>query len=92
MIVKTWDEALDAIDGRRYKLDGVWGEFRLEIDARGYCRRVTHEATREGKASETYRETRRKLGDDWVSDLTWSERLPAIMDELGIKFEGDHGS
>jgi hypothetical protein len=81
----TYDAALDSINGKSYKLDGVAG--KIVVDRSDALRlRIAHVPSKAGKKSEAYLAVRRVLRDDYETDLTWSERLPEIMVELGVKF------
>lgn len=84
--VSSWDEALDAIDGKEYTLDGVHGRFKVDR-SRAHDTRVTHEPSARGRRSEAYLETKRELRDDWSSDLTNTERLADIASEF-VRWEG----
>lgn len=83
--VKTWDEALDAIDGKKYKYDGVAGTFRVDR-SRKHDTRVEHHPSATGKKSETYLTHKRQLHDDYITDLSFSEKLVPVMERLGIRF------
>lgn len=85
VLVKSWQEALEAVNGRAYTLDGVHGHIKVRTHAGRTT--VYHEASPRGRTSKPYLETNRKLRYDWDTDLTMSERLPVIMYELGIDFE-----
>lgn len=79
----SYDQALDFINGKAYKLDGVAGKLKVE---RGPYLKVEHVPSKAGMKSEAYLAVKRKLRDDYVTDLTWSERFPEIMVALGVVF------
>ena len=77
------------LNGKRYTHNDIDGVFRFS-ESRAiypYPHTVTafyHEPNAAGRASEAYRETRRKLGDDWSSDLTQAfDTVARIASELG---------
>jgi hypothetical protein len=77
------------LNGRRYVMDGIAGVIRFKSYKAIYpydrvVHSVWHEAAGEGKDSPRYQETKRELGDDWVTDLTDSDRLFEIAAELGF--------
>lgn len=85
----------DFLDGKRYRLDGVEGRFKVTAHYISYpYERVEysleHLPSPKGKRSRAYRAMRSELGDDWVTDLSWSEdmRDVAIAQELGYEDEG----
>lgn len=81
--VTDWSQALDAIDGRTYTLDGVHGT--IKVDRRDPLRtHVSHEPSAKGKRSAPYLATKARLRDDWSTDLSWSERLADIASALGV--------
>lgn len=84
-VCNTWADALNAIDGREYTLDGVHGTFHIDRSIR-FNTRIWHIASERGRQSEHYREVKAKLRDDWDSDMSHSDRLVDIMGELGITF------
>lgn len=85
-------EAFEALDGKAYTLDGIHGHFKNET-FRGEAR-IAHYPSKKGQQTKEYRELRTRLGDDWSSDLSQSERLGEIMWECGIRFprEQSHGA
>ncbi len=82
----TWQKALDHINGQAYVLDGIDGVIKVDY-TRKHDTRISHEATKRGRATQAYQETKRQLGDDWSSDLTNSERVVDIMIELGVDWK-----
>ena len=58
-------KTLAAINGMIYTHKGIQG--RIEIDCVGGMTRVNHVPTAKGRKTDAYRETRRDLGDDWVT-------------------------
>lgn len=82
--VTTYQEALDVMDGRTYTLDGIHGTIKVERF--NGMTTISHRPSKKGQNTEAYRETRRKLGDDWSTDLSQSERFGEIAHDLGIRF------
>lgn len=80
--VKSMDEAFAAIDGATMTLEGVQGT--LHVSKRGGLVRVEHRATPKGRSSDAYREARKMLGDDYVSDVTDTDEF---MDFLNRRVE-----
>ena len=68
--------------GEPFVLDGV--EVQLSLQTWRNRSEFIAEPTRVGKESVAYLEMRQRLGDDWLSDLTWSENLVAYMFEAGL--------
>ena len=66
--------------GKHYSLSGVSGVFQHD-DANGHLLHIPDAA---GRKSQTYRDLRRRLGDDWETDMTYSERIGDIALELGF--------
>mgnify|MGYP000860233223 CR=1 FL=1 len=81
-IVRTMDEAYAVIDGATMTIDGVQGTLRV-VTRRGMSI-VEHCATAKGKASAAYQDARRKLGDDYVSDVTDTD---AFLNFLGRRVD-----
>lgn len=82
--VTTYQEALDAMDGRTYTLDGIHGTIKVSrFNGRTS---IYHHPSARGMKTEAYRETKHKLGDDWSTDLSQSERFGDIAHDLGIRF------
>ncbi len=77
------------LDGKTYALDGISGTFRhsAQMDGWGIVReRLDHEPDAEGRSTEAYRQVKRRLKDDWSTDLTDAiERYCAIALELGYQ-------
>jgi len=87
--VSSWDEALELVDGKKVVLDGIEGIIKVRKTPKspyyGYSTTsVSHVPTAKGMKSAKYIQTKRKLGDDWSTDLSDSETLPALMQKLGI--------
>ena len=91
--VRTWDEALDVLDGKHLVLDGVDGVLRVRRRRDQYGPVLTgvlmHVPSAKGKKSEKYLETKRQLHDDWDTDLTGSERAGEIAEKFCV-FANDH--
>lgn len=86
ILVASWDAALEAIDGREITLDGIHGTVKVDRSRR-FDTRVMHIKSAKGRRSEAYQETRRRLRDDWDSDLTQDvEACCAIAQALGVTF------
>ena len=81
------DQVGAALDGRHYTLDGVSGVISYRTHDAIYPyqhtgQSLTHEPDAYGKRTKAYRELRRRLGDDWVTDLVTSDRLVSIAVEV----------
>lgn len=81
----TYAQALEFINGKAYKLDGVHGHIVVDTSVPHHTK-VEHVPSKAGKRSEAYQAVRRQLRDDYVTDLSWSERLADIMVALGVVF------
>jgi hypothetical protein len=71
--ITTKEELFQALHGRKYTHRGVQGIFKHEhyTDRFGLpVHRLYHEPTTTGKKSKVYRESKRQLDDDWLTDLT----------------------
>jgi hypothetical protein len=79
------------LNGKRYTLDGISGHFKYRTyeaiyPSRRTVHKLSHEADARGRRSERYQETKRKLQDDWSTDLTDSiERYCDIAHKLGFE-------
>ena len=83
MKTPTLNAANEVIDGMRFTLDGVPGVIRVES---GYCRTdYVHHASAAGKRTQRYRETRRKLGDDYTTTVTECEEVMAKIFERATR-------
>lgn len=85
--VDTYDQALEAMNGRTYTLDGIHGTIKVE--KWNGMTTISHNPSKRGMATDAYRETKRKLGDDWSSDLTYGDRFGEIAYGLGIRFKDE---
>lgn len=79
----------EALDGRHYTLDGISGVIKHETISARYPyahvdHTLSHRADAKGMRSPKYIELRRKLHDDWSTDLTNSDRLVDIAKRLGV--------
>jgi hypothetical protein len=75
------------LNGREYVLDGVHGHF-VHSGEWPY-ERLGHEPSKRGKRTKRYQETKRRLRDDWSTDLSDSiERQVDIAIELGYSVGG----
>lgn len=87
VVVSTWEQSLEAMDGREVTLDGIHGTIRIERP-RPFDTRVMHYKSPKGRRSEAYQATRRRLRDDWDSDLTGdADACVAIAEALGVSFQ-----
>ena len=88
-IVKSWDAALDILDGKKWVDDeGIEGVFKVDR-SRKYDTRVMHIKTPKGRATEAYQKQKREYHDDWDTDMTGSEELPTIAhDVFGVRWSG----
>jgi hypothetical protein len=77
--------AIDYINGKTVTVDGISGTIEVR-GARPY-RKIYHNADAKGRRTDRYQETRRKLHDDWSSDLTESDNLVEVMERLGVRAE-----
>lgn len=86
-----FDDVLEFMDGKSYVLDGISGVFKYskrnllsgDFGTVSLRYELVHEADEIGRQNDAYRQVRRMLGDDYVTDMTWSERLVDIAVELG---------
>jgi hypothetical protein len=91
--VRNLDELYDAIDGRTVTYDGLSWKIRATkgngpASHQPYSE-ILLEPTAATRAAETYREERRKLGDDFYrqvthSDAFWTEVIPRLVDDSAI--------
>ena len=80
------NEIFEFLDGREYTLDGVHGHFRYRVLGRLTTKHeLAHIPSDQGRESEAYLEVKRKLGDDWTTDLSNSLRHCEIAIELGYQ-------
>jgi hypothetical protein len=85
-IVKSWDEALDVVDGKKVIHDGV--ESIVKIDrSRKFDTRFELHPTAKGRKSEAYLESKRKLRDDYITDLTQSPEAAVRIAERFVQFK-----
>lgn len=80
------------LDGKTYTLNGVSGKITYTERQAIYpyprtVQKIEHEADTVGKQSIEYREAKRMLGDDWLSDITDSECLVNIALNCGMTEE-----
>lgn len=80
-------------NGRKVKVDGIECEIKVDIYTRKYPTEalmisVYAEPTARAKRTEQYKEARRKLGDDWATDVLDSdiEVQVDILTQLGVVF------
>lgn len=79
-MTRTWPETVAALHGMWYVLDGIHGQ--LKDDSRKLETRLIHEPSKRGKRTRAYQETKAKLHDDWMTDLSQSERAAQIAVEI----------
>jgi hypothetical protein len=88
VVVRSWDEALDVLDGKHLVLDGVDGTLRVNRRRDQYGAVLTgvlmHVPSAKGKKSAKYLEIKRQLHDDWDTDLTGSERVAEIAEKFCV--------
>jgi hypothetical protein len=93
VVVRSWDEALDVLDGKKLVLDGVDGVLRVRRRRDQYGPVLTgvlmHVPSAKGKQSAKYLETKRQLRDDWDTDLTGSERAADIAAKFVVMVDDD---
>lgn len=82
------NEIFDFLHGKEYILHGIHGIFEYKATFSRYLNRwehsLYHNPSEIGQQTEEYRKTRRKLGDDWTTDLTNNiESYCAIATKLG---------
>jgi len=85
----TTNQVFAFLHGKRATLDGIEGIFQHEVREARYpyphtVERLNHLPTARGKRTDAYRETKRRLGDDWSTDLTDSDRYFEIATKLGF--------
>jgi hypothetical protein len=85
-IVHSWEEACDAVDGKRVVVDGIEGH--IKIDYRPNDTRFLVVPTAKGRKTEAYQTDRRYLHDDWNFNLTESDRAVRLAEKF-VKFEGE---
>ena len=83
-------DLFDWLDRRTYVLDGISGtpchRTLTSPWLHGRCfHSLYHEPDTAGRQTLFYRDLRARLGDDWSSDLTHSERVIGIALELGYE-------
>ena len=81
----------EKLDGKRCKVDDVMGTLKHEIHSQRYpypatYHKLIHYPSKTGQKTEAYRQLRRQLGDDWITDLTYSEDLGSLAERLGVSF------
>lgn len=90
------DLLFQRMDGRTLTIDGISGAFvyvpESTINSPYYGRRsepsgLEWHPDAKGKRTEAYREQRRKLGDDWFSIVTNSDRLFEYVAKLRIDYD-----
>lgn len=87
VVVHSWDEALDVVDGKRVTTkDGVEGIIRIDRSRR-FDTRFQVIPTAKGRRTEYYREIKRQLHDDWDYDLTDAVESAVELAERFVKFE-----
>ena len=87
-IVSSWDAALDLLHGKTVKdSEGIEGTFKVDR-SRPHDTRLMHIKTPRGRNTEAYQRHKREAHDDWDTDMTSSESLQPILNDLGIRFTG----
>jgi hypothetical protein len=86
VIVRSWDEALDVVDGKRITWEGVEGIVRIDRSRR-FDTRFQVIPTPKGRRSSHYLEIKRQLHDDWDFDLTESPESSVKIAERFVRFE-----
>lgn len=76
------------LDGKEVTLHGIHGILKYEQHAAIYPRvemhyQLVHHPSDIGKRSQAYQEKKRRMGDDWVTDLT---NAPEEYVEIAISF------
>lgn len=76
-------ELFELFDGRTCTLDGVHGrlvhrQVQCTYPYNRIDHRLYHVASPKGRQSAEYQAAKRRLGDDYDTDLTWSENLGEI--------------
>jgi len=89
--ISGMNNVFEFLNGRFVTIDGVAGRLRHEVfvDWLGLTvERLMHDATPAGRRSNSYREIRRRLGDDYSTDLTQNlERYCALTARLGFAWK-----
>lgn len=72
--------------------DGIDKQLVLEVRDATYpythrVREISAEPTEQGRRTAAYREQRSRLGDDWLSDFTASERLLEVLQLAGATWQ-----
>lgn len=92
MLSLGYSEIFEFLHEKAYTLDGISGTFEWECNMQRYpyqamVHRLIHKPDMQGLYSETYLANKRKMGDDWVSDLSDNVDLYSqIAVELGYKW------
>ena len=73
----TLDQAYEKINGMNWKLDGVAG--KLSVERINGMTEVIHTASRAGRKSVQYRETRERLGDDYTTTISESDEMQKVF-------------
>lgn len=76
------------LDGQIIGLNGVEGKLKLDVwvDRFGLLRyQLCHEATEKGKQTTRYQDCKQKLGDDYVTDITYDADLVKMAFGLGYQ-------
>lgn len=81
------DATLERMDGMTFTHGGVHGVIRT--GHRNGMTFIEHHASARGRKSAAYREARRVLGDDYISDLSGcdNDRLWAEVERRGLVVE-----
>ena len=81
------------LDGKEWTLDGIHGHFQHETSEARYpyrriVERLNHVPSAKGMQSKRYKAIRRKLGDDWTTDMTNSvESYCDVATALGFTMD-----
>jgi hypothetical protein len=85
ILVHSWDEALDIINGKKIVHRGIEGVIHIDR-SRKHDTRFMVIPTAKGRKTKTYLDDKRYLHDDWDFDLTHSDMAADIASKF-VDFE-----
>lgn len=87
----TVNSIFEFLNGKEYTLNGIHGYFKHDVwvGRQRTTEYLRHIPSKRGMATEIYKQEKRKLGDDWSTDLTNGLRYCDIAIELGCVYAED---
>lgn len=84
----TANDVFEFLDGKEYVLHGIHGHFKHDVwvGRQRTSEYLRHIPSKRGMATKLYQDEKRKLGDDWSSDLTNGLSYCDIAIELGYEY------